>query len=426
MTFFLIIALFVLLLVSVPIFAAVSLATAAAMLLFTDTNPLIMVQRLFGGIDRFTLMSMPFFILAANAMDVGGLSSRILRWARALVGHISGGVAMTTHVASMFFGSLSGSSPATVIAIGKIMYPELLRQGYAKHFASGLITSTGSISLIIPPSLTLIIYATVTNTSVGALFMAGLTAGIVFGCIGLFYIWIYAKMNNLPRQEKATRAELWTSTKTASWALMVPLIILGGIYLGVFTATEAAGVSAVYAIVVGMFVYKEIDLKKLYQLCLSSAITSAQVMILVAAASMFGWLLTVGQVPQSLAHFLTENFTTEWTFLLFLNILLLIVGMFMEGTSAIVILAPLLYPTAVQMGIDPVHLGVLIITNMAIGMYTPPFGLNIFVANSITKMKLVESVPGLTRFLVVSLVALLIITYIPQISTLLPDIVYGS
>ncbi|MBO8162158.1 MAG: TRAP transporter large permease [Brevibacillus sp.] len=426
MTLFLIVLLFVLLLISVPIFAAVSFSTSLAMMLFTDTNPLIMVQRLFGGIDRFTLMSMPFFILAANAMDVGGLSSRILRWARALVGHISGGVAMTTHVASMFFGSLSGSSPATVIAIGKIMYPELLRQGYSKNFASGLITSTGSISLIIPPSLTLIIYATVTNTSVGALFMAGLTAGIVFGCVGLLYIWLYAKMNKLPRQERAPLPELWESTKSASWALLVPIIILGGIYLGVFTATEAAGVSAIYAIFIGMFVYREIDLKKLYQLCLSSAVTSAQVMILVAAASTFGWLLTVGQVPQSLAHFLTENFTTTWSFLLFLNVLLLLVGMFMEGTSAIVILAPLLYPAAVAMGIDPIHLGILIITNMAIGMYTPPFGLNIFVANSITKMKMVESIPGITRFLLVSLIALLLITYVPQISTFLPNLVYGT
>ena len=396
------------------------------MILFTDTNPLIMVQRLFGGIDRFTLMSMPFFILAANAMDVGGLSSRILRWARALVGHISGGVALTTHLASMFFGSLSGSAPATVVAIGKIMYPELLRQGYSKNFASGLITSTGSVSLIIPPSLTLIIFATVTNTSVGALFMGGLAAGIVFGCIGLLYIWIYAKVNKLPRQEKATLGELWESTRKAGWALMVPVIILGGIYFGVFTATEAAGVSAIYAILVGMFVYKEIDLKKLYQLCLSSAITSAQVMILIAAASTFGWLLTVGQVPQSLAHFLTENFTTPGSFLLFLNILLLIVGMFMDGSSAIVILAPLLYPSAVAMGVDPIHLGIVIITNLAIGMYTPPFGLNIFVANSITKMKMIESLPGLTQFLIVTLIALLVITYVPAISTFLPNMVYGS
>ncbi len=385
---------------------------------------MIMVQRLFGGIDKFTLMSMPFFILAANAMDVGGLSTRILRWARALVGHISGGVAMTTHVASMFFGSLSGSAPATVIAIGKIMYPEMLRQGYSKHFASGLITSTGSVSLIIPPSLTLIIFATVTNTSVGALFLAGLSAGIVFGIFGLGYIWVYAKRNKMPRQTRATAKELWESTRKAGWALMVPIIILGGIYFGIFTATEAAGVSAIYAIFVGMFIYKEISLKKLYDLCLSSAITSAQVMILIAAASVFGWLLTVGQVPQALAQYLAEHFSVTWQFLLFLNVILLIVGMFMDGSSAIVILAPLLFPAAMSLGVDPVHLGIIMITNLAIGMYTPPFGLNIFVSNSITGMKLVESLPGITRFLAVSLLALIVITYFPAISTFLPKSIY--
>jgi C4-dicarboxylate transporter DctM subunit len=421
---FLVLVLFGFLLISVPIYVAVSFSTVIALLSFTDTNPLIMVQRLFGGIDKFTLMAMPFFILAANVMDIGGLSSRILRLTRGLVGHVSGGVAMTTQVSSMFFGSLSGSAPATVVAIGKIMYPELLRQGYPKTFASGLITSAGSVSLIIPPSLTLIIFATVTNTSVGALFMGGLAAGTVFGLGVVLYIWIYAKMNNLPKHDSASIKEVWESTKEASWALMVPVIILGGIYFGIFTATEAAGVSAVYAILVGMFVYKEIDLKKLYQIGLSSAIITAQVMILVAAASVFGWLLTVGQVPQMLATFITENFSTVWLFLLFLNLILLVAGMFMDGSSAIVILAPLLFPAAMALGIDPIHLGIIMITNLAIGMFTPPFGLNIFVANSITKMNMVQTLPGIMRFFLVTIVLLIIITYVPTITTFLPDLIY--
>jgi C4-dicarboxylate transporter DctM subunit len=424
MVLLLIILLFTLLILNVPIFIAVSFSTIIALLTFTDTTPLIMIQRLFGGIDRFTLMAMPFFILAANAMDGGGLSTRILRWARSLVGHVSGGGAMTTQVSAMFFGSLSGSAPATVVAIGKIMYPELLRQGFSRTFAGGLIASSGSISLIIPPSLTLIIFATVTNTSVGALFMGGLTAGVVMGVVVLAYLWLYAKKNNLPKEEKASFSEVWKSTKEASWALMVPVIILGGIYFGIFTPTEAAGVSAVYAILIGAFVYKELNLKKLYEIGLSSAVTSAQVMILVAAASAFGWLLTVGQVPQMLAGFITENFSSVIFFLLFVNILLLIVGMFIDGSSAIVILAPLLFPAAMAMGVDPIHFGIIMITNLAIGMYTPPFGLNIFVANSITKMKLMEALPGIMKFIAVSLIVLLLITYIPQISTFLPNIIY--
>lgn len=420
----LIIMLFVLLLTSVPIFVSLALSTSLALVLFTDTTPIIMIQRLFGGIDKFALMAMPFFILAANAMDGGGLSKRILRLTRALVGHVSGGVAMTTQVSSMFFGALSGSAPATVVAIGKIMYPELLRQGCSKTFAGGLIASAGSVSLIIPPSITFIIFASVTNTSVGALFMGGLTAGVVFGVWVILYLWYYAKKNNLPRDKKASLEEVLKSAKDASWAMMVPIIILGGIYFGIFTATEAAGVSAIYAIVIGMFVYKEIDLKRLYEIGRSSAITSAQVMILVAAASAFAWFLTVGQVPQMLATFIVDNFTSVTMFLLFVNILLLITGMFIDGTSAIVILAPLLFPAAVTMGVDPIHFGVVMIANLAIGMYTPPFGLNIFVANSITKMNLMEALPGIMRFIVVTIIVLMMITYIPPISTYLPNLVY--
>lgn len=420
----LIIVLFVLLLVSVPIFVSLALSTSIALVLFTDTTPIIMIQRLFGGIDKFALMAMPFFILAANAMDVGGLSTRILRLTRSLVGHVSGGVAMTTQMSSMFFGALSGSAPATVVAIGKIMYPELLRSGLSKTFAGGLIASAGSVSLIIPPSLTFIIFASVTNTSVGALFMGGLTAGIVFGLFVVLYLWYYAKKNNLPRDKKASLKEVLKSAKDASWAMMVPIIILGGIYFGIFTATEAAGVSAIYAIVIGMFVYKEIDLKRLFEIGLSSAITSAQVMILIAAASAFAWFLTVGQVPQMLATFIVDNFASVNLFLLFVNILLLIAGMFIDGTSAIVILAPLLFPAAVTMGVDPIHFGVIVITNLAIGMFTPPFGLNIFVANSITKMSLMEALPGIMRFIFITLIVLILITYIPPISTYLPNLIY--
>lgn len=416
---FLVILLFIFLFSSVPIFVSLSIASFFTVVFLTDIEPMILVQRLFGGLDQFALMALPFFIFAANIMEVGGLSKRILRWARGLVGHLTGGIAMTTQIASMFFGALSGSSPATVIAIGKIMYPELLRNKYDKWFASGLLASSGAVSLIIPPSITLIIFGSVTGVSVGKLFIAGIGAGIIFGLSSIAYIWYYARKNKIARDKKASSRELWDATKKAAWALMIPVIILGGIYGGVFTPTEAAGVSAVYALFISVFVYKEMDLKNLYKVCVDSAVLSAQVLVLVASAQVLGWMLTRGQVPQVVATWVTTNIESPFLFLLILNGILLILGMFMEGVAAIIIVAPLIFTTAVSMGIDPVHLGVIIISNLAIGMYTPPFGLNLFVTQGITGLKIPQMMPGILRFFAFNLIGLLIITYIPEASLFL-------
>ncbi|AOT69860.1 TRAP transporter large permease [Geosporobacter ferrireducens] len=417
-------SLIALLLGSVPIFIALNLAVLLALMLFTDMSPMIMIQKSFGGIDKFALMSMPFFIFAANVMDTGGLSERILKWTRSLIGSVRGGLALTTQLACMVFGALSGSSPATVIAMGKLMYPELVKQKYPKGFALGLITSSGSVALLIPPSITLIIYATATGTSVGELFMAGIGAGIVYGIATVFYILYYARKNNLPVDEKSSMKEIIENTKEAVWSLAVPVIILGGIYSGIFTPTEAAGISAVYAIFVGMFIYKEIDLKKLYGVCVQSAVTCAQVLILVAGAQAFGWFLTVARVPQMVTESIIENISSPIAFLLMINFILLIVGMFMEGIAAIIILAPLFYPIAVQMGIDPVHLGIIMVANLCIGNFTPPFGLNLFVANGVTGVSISKIIPTVLTFVLVSILALLAITYIPDISLMLPRYIY--
>ncbi|WP_240374538.1 TRAP transporter large permease [Bacillus piscicola] len=419
----LMILIIVLLFSSTPIFIALGLSSFLAVLFFSDIMPMILVQRFFGGLDQFALMALPFFIFAANIMDVGGLSDRILRWSRALVGHISGGVAMTAQVSSMFFGALSGSSPATVIAIGKIMYPEMLRKKYDPSFASGLLASAGSVSLIIPPSITLIIFGSVTGVSVGSLFIAGIGAGLIYGLSSIIYIYFYAKRNNLPRDKRATGKELWDSTRKAFWALLIPVIILGGIYAGIFTPTEAAGVSAVYALFVSAVIYREMSWKNFYAVCKESAITTAQVLVLVASAQILGWLLTRGGVPQQIAGFITNNISSVVLFLLLLNILLLVLGMFMEGVAAIIIIAPLIFPTAQMMGVDPVHLGVIMISNLAIGMYTPPFGINIFVAQSISKLSMVKMMPGLLKFFAVNFAALLIITYVPETSLFLLEII---
>ncbi|SDJ53026.1 TRAP transporter large permease [Salimicrobium halophilum] len=407
---------------STPIFVALGLSSFLSVVFMSDIQPMILIQRLFGGLDQFALMALPFFILAANIMDVGGLSKRILRWSRAMVGHITGGVAMTTQVSSMFFGALSGSSPATVIAIGKIMYPELLRKKYDKSFASGLLASSGAVSLIIPPSITLIIFGSVTGVSVGSLFIAGIGAGIIYGFSSIAYIYFYAKKNNLPRDKRASLKEVFTATGKAFWALLIPVIILGGIYSGIFTPTEAAGVSAVYALFVSVFIYKEMDWKSFYRTLVDSAITTAQVLVLVAAAQVLGWILTRGGVPQQIAGYIAENIDSVIIFLLLINVVLLVLGMFMEGVAAITILAPLIYPSALSMGVDPVHLGVIMIANLAVGMYTPPFGINIFVTQTITKLNMVEMLPGLMRFFVVNVIALLIITYVPQSSLFLVDL----
>ncbi|OMP67261.1 TRAP transporter large permease [Domibacillus epiphyticus] len=421
----LILLMFVLLFLGVPIFVALLLSSITSLWFFTDLSPMIIMQRVFGGIDKFVLMSLPFFILVANAMDVGGLSTRIIRWCRTLVGHFSGGLAMTTQTAASFFGALSGSSPATVIAVGKVLYPELLKNGYTKSFSSGLIIQSGSVSLLIPPSITLILYATSTNTSVGALFMAGLGAGLLYSIVVLGYTYFYSKKNNLQKEPKATKYEFWKATKEASWSILVPVIIMGGIFLGVFTPTESAGIAALYSIFVGMAVYKEITMKKLYDLCLSTAGTTAQIMILIGAASAFGWVLTIAKVPLEMSNYLAEQFVADWSFLLFLNLILLLIGMFLDSTIALVIIAPLILPAALSFGIDPVHLGIIMVLNLAIGTFTPPFGLNIFVANSITKMSLVEMIPGLVRFIVVALVILIVVTFVPSISMVLPDLIYS-
>ena len=420
----LILILFLFLLASIPIFVSIGLATLLVLYFAVDAPSMIVIQRFFSGIDKFALMAMPFFIFAAYVMDIGGLSDRILRWSKLVVGHVAGGLAMTTQVASMFFGALSGSSRATVAAIGKSMYPELLKSGYDRSFASGLITASGSVALIIPPSLSMIIYASVVGASVGELFIAGIGAGLCYGLAYIAYIYYYAKKHNLPRGERAPFREVWEETKRASWSLAVPVIILGGIYFGVFTPTEAAGVAVVYGMFVGAFINKQITPKKLFEAAIDSAVMSAQVLILVAAASALAWLLTTLQVPQAMSAILLDNVTSGWMLILLLNILLIIAGMFIDGVTAIIIIAPLIFTAAMSFGINPVHLGIIMVTNLTIGMFTPPFGLNIFVSQGITNLSVVELLPGLMRFLIISIIALLLISYVPAISMFLPNLIY--
>ena len=419
------ISLLILLVLGVPVFVSLGLSSLIAVAGFSDFPLMIIVQRMIGGVDKFSLMAIPFFILAANVMKTGGIARRILDWAGCMVGHQRGGMAVTTEVACMFFGAVSGSSPATVLAIGGLTYPKMVEQGYPKSFSTGLITSSGSVALLIPPSISAIVYCSVTGASVGALFMAGLGAGLLYGiCFLLYCIW-YAKKHNIPKAPKTSGRERWKITKDAAWALGVPVIIIGGIYAGIFTPTEAAGVSAVYAIIVSLFIYKEMTLKQLWECCVASAGTTAQVMILLAAASAFGYVLTIGQVPQMLSALIVNADLSRVGFLLMVNLLMILEGMFIDGSSAIIITAPLLYNAALDLGIDPVHFGVIMVANAAIGMFTPPFGLNLFVAQPVTGNNIKDIMKGVLPFVAIAIFALMLITYIEPVSMIFPRLLYG-
>ena len=411
--------LFIFLFLSAPIYVALTASSLITMFIFGDYSLSAVMQRIFGGMDKFALMSLPFYVLAADIMTVGGMSKKIVDFVNVAMGSFRGSLAIVTQGASMFFGALSGSSPATVVAIGSMMYPRLTNEaegGYSKRFAAGLITSSGAVAILIPPSITFIIYGATTGVSIAALFAGGLGAGLVVGGLIMLYSYYYALNHHVVVGQKVTSAELIKVTKDASWSLGVPVIIVGGISAGIFTPTEAAGFSVVYALFVCVFIYKELPLSKLLMAMKTSAVTIGQLMMLLGTAGLFGWVLTVSFFPQILAELLTTTITSKYTMLFIVNIMFLIAGMFVDGGAAIMILAPLIFLPMVKLGVDPVHLGVVLVTNLSIGMFTPPFGLNLFVARSVTGLSLGEIYRSVLPFIVISIIALIIITYIPAVS----------
>lgn len=424
MAIVLFITLFIFLFLSAPIYIALTASSLITMFIFGDYSLSAVMQRIFGGMDKFALMSLPFYIMAADIMTVGGMSRRIVDFVNVLMGNFRGSLAIVTQGACMFFGALSGSSPATVVAIGSMMYPRMTeKEGYSENFATGLITSSGAVAILIPPSITFIVYGATTGVSIAALFAGGLGAGIVFGGMIMLYSYYYALKNNIVVKEKPSGKALAKAGKDATWALGVPVIIVGGISAGIFTPTEAAGISVVYAIAVCMFVYKELTVRTLYAALVSSAVTIGQLMILLGTAGLFGWVLTVSFFPQMLTETIVSTITSKYTMLFIVNIVFLIAGMFIDAGAAIMILAPLIYLPMVQLGVDPVHLGVVMVTNLSIGMFTPPFGLNLFVARSVTGLSLGRIYQSVLPFIIISIVSLAIITYIPWISMFFVNLV---
>ncbi|HZK11405.1 MAG TPA: TRAP transporter large permease subunit [Atribacterota bacterium] len=424
MIFYLVISLFVLLFLGIPIYMSLAVSAITTLYIFTPIDASIMAQRFFAGLDSFGLMAMPLFIFGAQIMRDGGIARSLLNWVKMLVCWLPGGTALTAHFSCMFFGALCGSSPATVAAIGGIMYPQLVEENYDKGFSVGLISTSAAVAILIPPSVTMILYGVATGVSIGALFMAGIGAGLVFTFVIALYIWFWVVKNKIPRGQRSSLKDIFKATRGTIWALGIPVIIMGGIYGGVFTPTEAAGVSTVYAIVISLLIYKELNFRGLFKTSIRAGRLCAQVMILTSAAVAFGWLLTVAQIPQKAAAVMLNSGANKYVFLIFVNIIFLIAGMFMDGSGAVMILAPLVASVGVVMGVNPVHLGVIVVTNLAIGMITPPVGLNLYIASGITGVPFFKIIPHVVPFFFVTLIALLLITYVPDISMFLTRMVY--
>ncbi|MDI5921041.1 TRAP transporter large permease [Halomonas sp. LR5S13] len=415
---------FAVLLLGLPIFAALAFAVILAIQFFGNTDPVIVPMRMFSGMNNFSLMAIPFFILAAELMRIGGLSDRLIDLAKALVGWVPGGLAAATVLSCLFFGSISGSSPATVVAIGSIMFPALVAAGYDKRFAIGVIATAGTLGPIVPPSIALIIYGSVTGTSVGRLFAAGLLPAILIASILIAYCIVYASFKGYGRSTFPSLREIGSAFKAAAWGLGLPVILLGGIYSGVFTPTESAAVACMYGLFVGMVVYRKIDFKNLLSTLNSAGLMSASLLLITAGASAFSWLLAITGAPTQLAGEVLSWTEDPIQVMALFNVVMLIAGFFLDSASAIIVLSPLLQPIAAQVGVDATHFGVITLINFSVGMITPPVGLNLFVAMAISKMTLPEVFKACLPLIGLMLLSLVIITYVPWFSTYLPDLIY--
>ena len=409
-----------LMLTGMPI--SISLGLTVLTFLFTMTQvPLESVAlKLFSGIEKFEIMAIPFFILAGNFLTHGGVAQRMINFATSMVGHWHGGLALSGVLACALFAAVSGSSPATVVAIGSILIPGMIKEGFPMRFGAGVITTSGALGILIPPSIVMVMYAIATNTSVGALFMAGVIPGIVMASMLGGMTWYRARKFNYPRQPKASWRQRLRAFRESAWGLMLIIVVMGGIYSGMFTPTEAAAMSAVYAFVVAVFIYKDIGLKDVPKILLNSANMSAMLLYIITNAVMFSFILANENIPQQLTTFMIEMGFGKIAFLLAVNVILLMAGNFMEPSSIMLIFAPIVFPIAMQLGIDPIHLGVMMVVNMEVGMCHPPVGLNLYVASGLTKMGITELTVAVWPWLLTMLVFLVMATYWPAMSLWLP------
>ncbi len=410
---------------ALTISVAVSIGLAAVLgVQISGVNMLISVKEIYSSINKFPLAAIPFFILAGNIMETGGISRRLVDFAKSIVGGVQGGLPMTCVLTCMIFAAVSGSSVATTFAIGAILIPALIKHGYPKTYAASLQATSAELGVVIPPSIPMILYGVSAEVSIGELFIAGFGPGLLIGGSLMLFVWAYCKYKGWGKNDGDGRLSLGRATVQAGWALMMPVIILGGIYGGVFTPTEASAVAVFYALIVGMLIYREIRIKDLYIILRKSVMSSAVIMFIIANAGLFAFLLTRAGVPEAIGHWLEEVLQSPAWFLLGVNAALFLIGMFIETSAAIIVLAPILAPVAVHFGVDPVHFGLIMVVNLALGMITPPFGVNLFAACTVARISLDRMIRDLIPFVLVILACLMVITYVPWVSLALRDFVY--
>ena len=417
------ISFFIFLILGVPIGICLGLSSVCA-ILYSGTSLTIVATNMYSGISKFLLLAIPFFVLSGNIMAKAGISKRLIKFVDTCVGHKKGGIAIVCVIVACFFGAISGSGPATVAALGAVLIPAMVEQGgFSAPFSTALMATSSSIAIVIPPSIAFVVYASITGTSIADMFMAGIVPGLLMGVALVIVVMLEAKKHNIkPSREKASGKERWDAFKDAFWGFLMPVIILGGIYGGIFTPTEAAAVSVIYSIIVGCVIYRELDLKKLIQCTKNACETTASILIVIGCAAGFSKVLTLGRIPTTVASAMMSLTDSKIVILLLINVLLLIVGCFMETLCAIMILAPILYPVVTAMGVDVTHFGIIMVVNLAIGFITPPLGVNLFVASRVGETTLDTVIKGIIPFLILMIVTLLCITYIPAISMFLPNL----
>lgn len=415
---------FILLLLGAPIVFAIGVGTAFALLL--GGIPLeVLPQKVFSGLDNFPYLAVPLFVLAGMLMETGGISKRIVELSNALVGHIRGGMGMVVMVATIFFSDISGSSAADTAAIGSIMIPAMKKRGYPPNFSAALVTAAGGMGVLIPPCLTMVVFGSLTNTSIGALFLAGFVPGISMGIILMILTYLIARKRNYPREERANYGQLLRAAKRSFLSLFMGVIILGGIILGIFTATEAAAVAVIYGFFLSVIFYREIKISQLPKILWEAATVSGIVMLVVGISYGFGWVIAKELIPMKMAEFMIHLPGGKVVFLFAVNVLLLIMGMFFDASLSVIVLVPIIFPVAVKLGVDPVHFGTFVVMNLGIGFTTPPYGISLFIASGIAKIPMSSIIKPILPYILTMIGFLLIVTYVPWFSLVLPKLLMG-
>jgi C4-dicarboxylate transporter DctM subunit len=424
MSIILFVIFFILLLLGAPIVFAIGVGTLGALL--AGGIPLeLLPQKIFSGLAHFPYLAVPLFVLAGMLMETGGISKRIVELSNAMVGHIRGGLGMVVMVATIFFSDISGSSAADTAAIGSIMIPAMKKRGYAPNFSAALVTAAGGMGVLIPPCLTMVVFGSLTNTSIGALFLAGFVPGISMGILLMILTYIIARKTNFPREKRATFKQFLGVSKRAVLSLFMGVIILGGIIVGIFTATEAAAVAVMYGFFLSVMLYKEIKLSQLPKILWDASVVSGVVMLVVGISYGFGWVMAKEQIPVKLADFMLNLPGGKLVFLFAVNILLLLMGMFFDASLSVVILVPILFPVAVKLGVDPVHFGTFVVMNLGIGFTTPPYGISLFIASGIAKIPMSSIIKPILPYILTMIGFLLVVTYVPWFSLVLPRLLMG-